>query len=703
MKKRVLFYIAFLSILSLLLSNRSLAQAYTQWQLPDGARMRLGKGKINDITFSRDGTRFAVAATIGIWIYDAQTGEALALLTGHKRVVKAVEFSLDGRTLTSVDAGGETRLWDAAPRKLRSILTESSDLIEKVALSSDGTKLVTANIDDKFRLWHLGDRTQEPIFINDTEQSVSALVLSPDGRILASSKTPHHNSPGMTQVENFRLQVWDTTTQEMLFSLPGDTEQIHTLAFSPDSRTLASLDIDGKVELWDVDTGTSQHILKKNEVWKRMSDFAPDGKYLATADSDGNVQVWDISTEPPHQFASFRVFEVNREDVFTLELSPDGKTLLVVSKSGTIRAWDITTGNQRFTVTGHIGSMLHLAFSKMGDTLTSINSPNSIWLWAHFQHRQWDVRTGKLLSTHFLDVMGAEKISPDGKTVLVDHLDGTLDITDIYTQRTRSTLKGNMKDELNVQFVLSLDGKMLAGVGKDRMIRVWKSKQPAWRQFFSRLPWGRYFFGANPQFTIKIDKKDAFGALVFSPDGKILAQARTLPRTINTKIYLYSTETGETLRTLKAFTDHVETLAFSPDGRTLAGGNREAIYLWDISTGTQLGVCTPERLASSMTLVFSPDSKILVSAAGGTVVKFPDGAVRTAGGGWVTETTSVYGGGNIQLWDARTGDLLSTHTGHTDHITSLVFSKDEKTLVSGSADGTILVWDWETLKKANNR
>ena len=168
------------------------------------------------------------------------------LLTGHERAVKAVEFSLDGRTFTSVDAGGETRLWDATTGKRRAILTEPTDLVRKVTLSSDGTKLVTANMDDTFRLWHLANADQEPILISDTEQSVSAMTLSPDGKILATSKTPHHNSVGQTPIENFRLQVWDTTTQEMLFSLPGDTEQIHTLAFLPDSRTFISLDIDGK-------------------------------------------------------------------------------------------------------------------------------------------------------------------------------------------------------------------------------------------------------------------------------------------------------------------------------------------------------------------------------------------------------------------------------------------------------------------------
>ncbi|RKU15307.1 hypothetical protein C6503_13795 [Candidatus Poribacteria bacterium] len=702
MKKLLLLYIAFMLIANPFLSN-GFAQDYTQWQLPEGAKMRLGKGKINDITFSSDGTRFAVAATIGIWIYDAETGEEFALLTGHQREVKAVEFSLDGRTFTSVDAGGETRLWDATTRKLRAILTESTDLIEEVALSSNGTKLVTANVDDKFRLWHLGETDQEPIIIDDTRQRVSALALSPDGSILASSKTPHHNSISQTPVENFRLQVWDTTTQKMLFNLPGDTEQIHTLVFSPDGRTLAGLDVDGKAQLWDADTGTSQLTLKGNERWARMSEFSSDGRYLAIADSDGNVRVWDITIKPPHQSASLQVFKENSEDVSTLELSPDGKTLLVASESGTIRAWNIATGNQHFTITGHIGSMLHLTFSETDKVLTSINSPNFVWLESVFQHRQWDVRTGNLLFTHFFESDGAEKISPDGGTVLVDHRDGTLDLWDIHAKRSRSTLKGNMKDELNVQFALSLDGKVLAGVGKDRIIRVWKSKQSAWRQFFSRLPWGRSFFGANPQFTFKVHRKDGFGALALSPDGKILAHARTLPMTVNTTVYLYSTETGENLRTLKAFTDRITDLVFSPDGKTIAGGNREAIHLWDTLTGTQLRVCTLERLAVSVTLVFSPDSSILISAARGTVVEFPDGAVRLAGGGWLSEATSVHGGGSIQLWEAHTGDLLATYTGHTDRVQTLAFSKDEKTLASGSADGTILLWDWETLKKANNR
>ena len=78
MYKRLLLFCLTLLLITGLLPNKNLAQDYTRWQLPEGAKIRLGKGVINDITFSRDGTRFAVATSIGIWIYDAHTGEALA-------------------------------------------------------------------------------------------------------------------------------------------------------------------------------------------------------------------------------------------------------------------------------------------------------------------------------------------------------------------------------------------------------------------------------------------------------------------------------------------------------------------------------------------------------------------------------------------------------------------------------------------------
>ena len=89
------------------------AQDYTQWGLPKGTKSRLGKGYITGtITYSPDGTRLVMASSIGIWIYDAHTGEEDALLTGHTDHVTSVSFSPNGGILASGSDNGVVLLWE---------------------------------------------------------------------------------------------------------------------------------------------------------------------------------------------------------------------------------------------------------------------------------------------------------------------------------------------------------------------------------------------------------------------------------------------------------------------------------------------------------------------------------------------------------------------------------------------------------------
>ena len=91
-------------------------QASMQWRLPKGAKARLGKGKISEVVYSPDGTRLAVASGIGIWLYDAQTGEELDLLTGdYTHILLSVAFSPDGNTLASASTDGTLLLWELTP------------------------------------------------------------------------------------------------------------------------------------------------------------------------------------------------------------------------------------------------------------------------------------------------------------------------------------------------------------------------------------------------------------------------------------------------------------------------------------------------------------------------------------------------------------------------------------------------------------
>jgi WD40 repeat protein len=119
-------------------------------------------------------------------------------------------------------------------------------------------------------------------------------------------------------------------------------------------------------------------------------------------------------------------------------------------------------------------------------------------------------------------------------------------------------------------------------------------------------------------------------------------------------------------RILKAHEHGVRTLAFSPDGKTLATGSNDTIaLLWDVTEG-RVKASLPDQGGSVLALAFSSDGQIL--AAGGA-------------------------DGKLRLWDAASGQLEAVLSGHTDRITTLAFSPDGQMLATGSFDGTVRLWN----------
>ena len=114
------------------------AQDYIRWGLPEGVKMRLGKGAINGIAYSPDGAKLAVASAIGIWIYSTQTGEELDLYTGHKGSVNSVSFSPDGKTIVSGSEDNTIRLWHANTGAHLRTLSGHTGSVNSASFSPDG-------------------------------------------------------------------------------------------------------------------------------------------------------------------------------------------------------------------------------------------------------------------------------------------------------------------------------------------------------------------------------------------------------------------------------------------------------------------------------------------------------------------------------------------------------------------------------------
>ncbi|MDE0021940.1 MAG: hypothetical protein OXT69_11250 [Candidatus Poribacteria bacterium] len=95
----------------------------SQLGLPDGAKLRIGRGRINSLAYSPYGRRLAVAGSIGVWIYDALFGREIALLRGHTELVLSAEYSPDGKRIVSGSGDKTVRIWDAGSGKELKTLT----------------------------------------------------------------------------------------------------------------------------------------------------------------------------------------------------------------------------------------------------------------------------------------------------------------------------------------------------------------------------------------------------------------------------------------------------------------------------------------------------------------------------------------------------------------------------------------------------
>ncbi len=675
---------------------------YPQWELPKAAKVRLGKGGINTIQFSPDGTQLAVGTNIGVWLYDAETGEEKSLFMGGCR---ALAFSPDGRFLAN--GGGysdvsKVELWEIATGR-EVLLADAYDTASVLRFSSDGKKVVSVsrwgdsiiNLDVES-----GKAFAKPFksnlfgaFKGKNEVKIK-LTRETDGGAFGAFKGRDETyaitrgKVAIGQVDG-KIQLWDTTAHKALSTLRGHMDlplrlldeplprgsrsknQVLALAFSPDGTRLASGSKDKTVRLWDTTSENEGMTLQKHTDWTNVLAFSPDGKMLASGSKDKTVQLWDSTTGEP-----LATFTGHIDGITALAFSPDGTTLVSGSADGMIRFWDTESGDPLADrITGHTPWMRAAAFIKDSSTLASVAFNGVITF--------WDVKTSQkstIQATGHRDWFPTLAFSADGTKLVSVGAEGTpaswrpdhlIRLTDVKTGRELATLQYTMGAE---KLTFSPDGKTVAFTGLGE-IRLWNTETGDEQA----IPLADLDFRAGIPDDIPI-----VSALVFSPDGRWLVSG-----TEAGKIQMWDVATGG--EALAAFPEPTEpenpggisALVFSPDGTLLAAGVHSQIRLWEVGTGNTLLSVNTEHKRGNMKfqsypepLVFSPDGTILANGLAH---------------------------GAIQLRDVTTGDAIAVLDGHTQKVETLVFSPDGKTLVSTAMDGTSLLWDWnEALTDSSN-
>ena len=350
---------------------------------------------------------------------------------------------------------------------------------------------------------------QKGILKLDSPAAILSLAFSPDSQSLASGGWRSHSN------------LWDLTSEERKTTLTGHSSEVNSVVFSPDGSTLAVGGDDKKVRLWDVASGQTKTVLTGHSDTVRSVVFSPDGSTLASGSDDRTVRLWDVASG---QIKT--ILTKHSDTVRSVVFSPDGSTLASGSADRTVRLWDVASGQTKAILTGHTSWVHSVVFSPDGSTLASGSADRTVRLWNVASEERKTTLTGHS------DEVRSVAFSPDGSTLASGSDDRTVRLWNVASGQIKVILTGHTDRVYSVAF--SPDGSTLAsGIDwraavTDRTIILWdltaSATTPA---ILSISPTSTKSLGVGEQLTISLNiaggenVKGYQATVVFDPDALI--------------------------------------------------------------------------------------------------------------------------------------------------------------------------------------
>jgi len=487
------------------------------------------------------------------------------------------------------------------------------------------------------------------------------------------------------------------------------------IAISRDGRILACAR-GNEVRLWDTATGQEVQVVRGQQGAMGPIALSADARILIAGGADKFVRVWNLATGKEER----RLAE-HPAAVSCVALSPDGTTIASagvnpIDGAQSIFISDTASGKLLRQCNGHAGGIFSLAFAADGKVLASRSFDKTVRLWevaSAKEIKQWE--TSRSASSSMVS------FSADGKLLATCGGDDSLVVWDIETGKEVPRFAGLGYCQ-SVAF--SPDGKLLVSQSKGctiHMLDVASGKEirQVWRRGWASS-WvfsgdGKLLALAEPGMLSVLDcttglflpqfggdQRWSFESLAMSPDGKTVASAGWDGPT------LWDAGSGKRIRELDGKQARVTWVAWSPDGRLLAscGQGNKSICIWDMA-----GMKIQRRLEAPVgpfRATFSPDSTLLAwseaeaihltEVAGGKNLRvlpttMGDTAMSLAFSPNGKMLASAVTEGGLHLWEVGSGMMLRNLRGHQGDVNFVAFTADGKTLWSNGLDGQVRRWN----------
>ena len=614
------------------------------------AVLRAG-GPVTAAVYSPDGTRILTGSLDGrARLYDARTHRLLQTFRDGTAITSAT-LGDDGRLIVTGGRDGNVRVRTLGNGQL--LVLRHGAPVWSVALDRRDSLVATTG-GTSAKLWRASDGSLLATF--PMAKAVTRAVFSPDGRRLAVSGNDQH------------VLIVDTSSGRVIYRLDhGD--RITGAVFSPNSKLLATAGVDGKVQLWSVQKGTRIREYDAQAKEALAAAFSPGGRLLATVHSDGTGRIWDVRSG---QLLAPLTGHKNLVD--GVAFSPDGNFVVTASRDRTARVWKSDNGLQVALLAGHGESVNEASFGPDGSSVLTASDDGTARIWdprAQPQLRLLVREPGPVLGAMFaggdqrvLVVGPGRKVrlvqTPGGATVRTFEAPGLVTAAAVSPDgeafavaagrgvtffRANGSKAGGFRQPAVITAVaFAPDGEQVATAGRDGVGRIWTTE--------GRLV--RELKGHSSGLT----------DVTFSPDGNEIATA-SRDRTAR----IWKTDSGATVVTLRGHKDDVTSVAFSPDGRqVLTASLDHDARLWDAATG---------RLVQKLRWAFGRVSDANFS---------PDGR-------WIVAANP----GTAQLWQPGIQPPLLPFGlgGHLKPLTSAVFDRSSRIILTASQDGTVRTYPCE--------